>query len=200
MPRGGWTPAAWLHTPDLPDRFFLELHNIARELVIDVEDLAGVMFAESACRADTRNATTDASGLIQFMPQTLLNLGWRHGTEAFRALGACEQLPWVRRYLGRYKPLHSLTRAYLAVFLPAFVHRSTDPDWPLAVKHGVRGWAYAPNVQLDADKDGTITVAELAGAVRRWCKGPRWEEIVVRLRSGNGPPTDATPDDGPEAA
>lgn len=194
------------YTDDLDARFFSDLRIIADELGADPQHMLSVMFSESGCRSDAWNDNPktlppaqrwNASGLIQFMPPTLLGLGWTSGHAAFRALSATEQLSFVRRYYVPYRgDLGSVGALYVATFLPALIKHASDPSFVLTAKNGPLGWAYAPNASFDANGDLAITVGELEDAVRRNCRGPRWSELLVRL-VGNAP-ADTDPPDAPD--
>jgi hypothetical protein len=170
-----------LYTRDLPDAFFVKLGAVCDELECSPVDVLAVMQNESGIRPDAHNPNGDASGLIQFMPFVLKNLGWNYGDEAFRKLSAIDQLPFVRRYFAPHTGrLVNATAVYLATFLPALMDHAADPSYALAVKDGRLGWAYAPNVGFDANRDGTITVGELSIAIDRARKAPRYLEAAQR--------------------
>lgn len=192
------------HTQDIDGLFFERLDQIASELGAKPLDMLAVMYSESGCRADAHNDNPknlppekryNASGLIQFMPFVLQNLGWTHGHAMFRKLTATEQLTFVRRYyLPHRGHLGSVAGLYVATFLPALVRHCGDPAFVLTAKNGPLGWAYAPNASFDANRDYAITVGELEDAVRRNARGARWNELVARLEGQE--PTDAPPDSG----
>lgn len=180
-----------LLTKDISDDYFPDLASIALRLstpdsLVTAHDMMSVQMSEAGVRANAHNPNGDASGLIQFMPKTLTNLGWFQGHEAFRKLSAVEQLPFVEKY---YKPyvghLDSVGGLYVATFLPAFISHATDKDFVLTAKNGPLGWAYGPNAVFDKNKDFAITVGELEDAVRRNCVGARWAQLEARL-TGNG--------------
>jgi hypothetical protein len=194
------------HTSDLNASFFENLKPIAIELGATPIDMLSVMFSESGCRANAHNDAPkdlppekrwNASGLIQFMPATLMGLGWTHGHAAFRQLTAAEQLPYVRRYYLPYRGhLGSVAGLYVATFLPALVKHCDDPSFILTAKNGPLGWAYGPNAVFDTNRDFAITVGELEDAVRRNARGARWDEIVTRLTGIE--PTEAPSNDNPD--
>jgi hypothetical protein len=179
------------YTQDVDADFFLGLEDVAAELGAKASDMLAVMFSESGCRADAHNDNPkhlpperrwNASGLIQFMPATLAGLGWTKGHAAFRQLSATQQLPYVRRYYLPYRGhLGSIGGLYVATFLPALIAHAGDSAFVLTAKSGPLGWAYAPNAAFDANGDLAITVGELEDAVRRNCRGPRWNELLIRL-------------------
>jgi hypothetical protein len=178
-------------TEDIDAGFFPKLRLVAMALGARAFDMISVMYAESACKATAHNDNPkslppekrwNASGLIQFMPPTLIGLGWTQGHAAFRQLSATEQLSWVERY---YRPhrgqLGSIGALYVATFLPALLKHAGDPDFVLTAKNGALPWAYSPNASFDANHDLQITVGELELAVARQCHGARWAELVTRL-------------------
>ena len=181
------------YTSDIGNDFFPKLEVIATRLRASSLDMLSVMFSESSCRATAHNDNPktlppekrwNASGLIQFMPATLAKLGWTKGHAAFRQLTATEQLPWVERYYSPYvQHLGTVAGLYLATFLPALIRHATEPNFVLTAKGGPLGWAYTPNASLDANGDLAITVNELELAVHRNCAGPRFDELVLRLRN-----------------
>lgn len=188
-------------TSDITDDFFPRLKAIAEELEADPLHMLAVMYSESGVRATAHNDNPknlppeqryNASGLIQFMPPTLVGLGYFSGHAAFRQLTATAQLNYVRKYYLPYKgKLKSAAALYVATFLPAFVDNASDMGFVLTAKGGIRGWAFAPNAAFDADGDLKITVKELGDAVARNAKGGRWDELAARL-TGEGLPEEAT--------
>ena len=186
-------------TDDIGDDFFPKLRLVALAVGARALDMMAVMYSESSCKADAWNDNPkslppekrwNASGLIQFMPPTLVGLGWTAGHAAFRLLTATEQLSWVQRYYMPYRgALGSVGGLYVATFLPALVKHAGDPGFVLTAKAGVLPWAYGPNAAFDANHDLRITVGELEEAVARNCHGPRWEDLLARLTRQNDAPT-----------
>lgn len=180
-------------TSDLSDGFFEKIKVVAANLKCEPIDLLKVMMSESQVKATAHNPNGHASGLIQFMPSTLKNLGWTKGHEEFRKLSAEEQLPFVEAY---FKPhvkegLGSAARLYQVTFLPATMKDGSDPDTVICKKGGKHDFAYEPNKVFDPAKKGYITVGDLQAAVDRNARGARWKEIEARL---TGKPIDASID------
>jgi hypothetical protein len=145
-----------------------------------------VMMAESGVSARAHNPNGHASGLIQWMPATLVGLGYHEGHEKFRTLRSLDQLPYVQAYFGPHIGLlDSVAAIYTATFLPVHVRDAGDPNFVLAAKGGHLGWAYGPNAGFDKNGDLAITVEELEQAVTRNCRGPRWAELVRRLEAND---------------
>jgi len=186
-------------TSDIDSRFFPKLILLAAGLGADPADMLAVMYSESQCRATAWNDNPktvppdqrwNASGLIQFMPATLAALGWKAGHEAFRRIGATEQLRWVDAYYRPYKGrLGSVAALYVATFLPALIDHAGDSEFVLTAKAASLAWAYLPNAAFDAKFDLRITVGELDAAVCKNCRGGRWAELRGRLREAVADPT-----------
>ena len=190
------SPIADLLPPTCAE-FFGTLRHLCAVLGWNPEHLLSVMMSESAIKANAHNPHGHASGLIQFMPDTLRGLGWLAGDDAFRTLTAEQQLLYVEKY---YTPYHGLRldtpeRFYLATFLPAYLsnpesHAST---FVLCGANGPFAWAYSANRVFDRDAKGWITVGDLAAAIARNCVGARWEAAISALR---GVPVETPTDPG----
>jgi hypothetical protein len=150
------------------------------------------LYAESGAYATAHNPNGDASGIFQAMPSTLKNLSFRPELQpadraaAFRLLGVRGQLPFLRRYYAPYKGrLSSVALIYVATFTPAFLDGALagGPDFVL-VDSARSAWdrtVFASNAGFDANHDLKISVVELDDAVRRQCRGNRWNELHARL-------------------
>jgi hypothetical protein len=175
-------------TDDLSDEFFDDTINLCDRLGIDPMDLLGVMMAESNVKANAKNPTSNASGLIQFLPSTLTHLGWTGTPEEFRKLTATRQLPYVEAYFQPYVHfgLTSAARVYQVVFLPSSLPLGSDFKTVIAAKGGINSGVYDRNRGLDRNFDGKITVGELQQAIERHYTAPRWQEIMDRLDAAAG--------------
>lgn len=137
---------------------------IARDLGTDPNWLLAVQRRESGFNPAARNALTDASGLIQFMPRTARNFGTT--VEDLRAMTREQQLHYVWRF---YRPHRGrLVRpvdAYLATFAPAFIGRTAETALFTMGPNGCSPTsrdAYCLNRFLDvAPFDGVIRVGDL---------------------------------------
>lgn len=189
----------YARTQDHGESFYPKWVAMAERLEAAPLDLACVAFSESGMYARAANdgppgkraeEQYHASGLIQFMGPTLRILGWTYGYQAFRALTADAQLPYVERYFRSYiGRLTSRALVYTATFVPGSLvdAQRGGPDFVLVQKDGRLGWAYSANARaFDANGDYKITVQELENAIARNCVGPRWNEIEVRLRQAQG--------------
>jgi len=188
------SPAATGDQADgISDSFLLRAVEASRSLGCRPADLLAVMMRESSLRADAWNRSSNAVGLIQFLPSTLARLGWNGTPEEFRSLRAEEQLPWVERFLrpSSQYGLDTAGRVYQAVFMPSSLRIAGSGDTVLVDSHGVNGDRYQRNRGLDIDGDGRITVGELQQAVERCCTSGAWQAVAARLRdleeSGRAP-------------
>ena len=140
------------------DAFTAKVRGIAAATGMAAEWLMGVMWQESRLRPDARNKTTNATGLIQFMPATALALGTT--VDALAAMDAVTQLDWVRKYYAPYAgKLHSFADAYFAVFFPAAIGKLDN--WTLSSAKLPAGTIAAQNTLYDLNRDGQLTVAEV---------------------------------------
>ena len=146
------------------------LRNICSTLGINPNWLMMVMWSESRLNAqavnkqpgDTDNAqvraANRATGLIQFMPDTALNLGTT--TKALYAMNAIDQLGYVYKYFkpwaGRIKSYFDL---YLVTFFPDAVGR--PDDYILQTKKLSASTIAKQNPFFDVNKDGKLTVGEI---------------------------------------
>jgi Transglycosylase SLT domain len=168
----------------LTDQFFIELKAVCGRLSCAPADMLGIMESESAVRPDAQNPRGNATGLIQFMPRTLVGLGWNLGPAGFKKLSAEQQMPFVEAY---FKPwisfgLSSAGRLYQAVFLPGTL-RGSDESTVIAAPAGPNAGAYKSNVGLDMNHDGAITVSDLTARIDHFRQGPRWIELMRRLNA-----------------
>lgn len=107
-----------------------------------------------------RNATSNATGLIQFLPSTARNLGTT--VDALASMSFANQLEYVKKYfqqIGVVGKIHSLADMYLSVFSPKGV--GMNPD---AILYTAGQAGYDQNAGLDRVSKGFITVGDVASA------------------------------------
>lgn len=173
--------------------FRAKLWEMANRNNWDVDAIAAVISNESRFQASIQNPLPGqtASGLIQFTEKTAQSLGIPGGATGVRKLSAVEQLPWVEKYYRSTLPKSIVLRPvdyYLAVFMPAYVGkpsaaiiaRATDP------KNDRGQNVYSLNAGLDVDKDGTLTVSDLA------------RKVINALAAAKGARLDADPPLSPD--
>jgi hypothetical protein len=139
--------------------FRRRLVRLAESLGTDPDWLAAVMSRESGFRADARNPSSGAVGLIQFMPSTALGLGTT--TAELSQMSAEDQLDFVERYYAAFRGrLGTMDDVYVATFWPAAVGRGREH---VIARSGER--VYEANKGLDVDDDGEITNGDLGAAL-----------------------------------
>lgn len=138
--------------------FEAKLKQIAKDLGIKAAWLSTVMYAESRMKPGAVNASSGATGLIQFLPSTAGKLGT--STAVLKNMDAVKQLDYVKKYFQPYaSKIRSIYDAYLAVFYPAALGKS---DTYVLFSKG--STAYANNAALDTNKDGKVTKKD----VKQW--------------------------------
>ena len=105
------------------------LVETAGRLNIDPAWLANIIYLESGGNPQARNKTSQATGLIQFMPKTATGMGTT--IDEIYQMNGRQQMPLVERYFQNiikvYGPLDSQEKVIAAVFYPAYINK------PLAV-------------------------------------------------------------------
>lgn len=150
--RGGGTNLPWQQDTE----FLSEVGRVAQKYNINQNDLLSVMARESGINPQAVNSNTNATGLIQFMPDTAQSLGT--SVEELSGMSRAEQMVYVDRFFAQNKLRQGadLGEIYATIFLPA--RRTKD----IIARRGETGTDYyTPNAGLDLDKDGIITKAEL---------------------------------------
>lgn len=130
------------------------------------DEIAAVMYRESAFNPAAYNKDGGATGLIQFMPFVAKHLGT--SSDELKAMSREEQLSYVERfYKGQKKPVLP-GDTYVSTFLPAavgkpddFVLGEKDSAEPSLVSGKTLGDIYKVNYGLDVNKDGKITTGDV---------------------------------------
>ena len=139
------------------DKAFLEgIHKLAEKWELDPAHLLALMASESMLFADAQNESSDATGLIQMIPETAKDLGT--SVENLLKMSRSEQLVYVDKYFEYVKLPKGATKAelYQSVLAPAYLHLGPD-EW--LYKKGSS--EYRGNKELDLNDDGYITPREL---------------------------------------
>ena len=145
-------------------KFLEKVKQIAQRLNCNYRDLLGLMNSESSINSQAVNESSGATGLIQFMPNTAKNLGTT--TAALKEMSPIEQLDYVEKFLANAKANAGLSQndrltagdLYTFTFLPARAKRDVLT---------VAGESYYnSNTNLDTNKDGKITKAELGQRIK----------------------------------
>jgi hypothetical protein len=149
-----------------PD-FKQKLEKVATALSVKSSDLLAVMKQESGINPQARNKTSNAVGLIQFMPDTARRLGTT--TEDLYNMDAVQQLDYVYKYFKMTGVGNGdLGDLYMAVFMPKYVGYDDATVLGQAGAGGFSGKVYAQNKGLDRNRDGAITVADVKQSVQRF--------------------------------
>lgn len=156
-------PVRGLLTNTTPE-FRARLKEVAAWLGVDPTDLAAIIAFESGFNPQARNQTSQATGLIQWLPSTARSL-YSLTVAQIASLSAVEQLDLVAKYFagvrGRNLDAHQL---YMLVWngSPA----SPDTVLGIADAGGHSGAVYTQNKGLDLNHDGKITAGEASAIVR----------------------------------
>lgn len=132
---------------------------IADELSLNPDDLMACIAWESgrSFSPSVRNmAGSGATGLIQFMPKTAIELGTT--TDELARMSAEDQLNYVYKYFAPYKGrLNGLSDVYMAILWPRAVGK---PESYVLWDRATMPTTYRQNAGLDANRDGRVTKAE----------------------------------------
>jgi hypothetical protein len=150
-----------LYSEKVSSAFEKKVKEICKDLGIKPDWLMLLMYFETAStfRPSIQNPTTNATGLIQFMPSTARGLGTT--VEALKMMDSVEQLDWVKKYLNQY-PVNlakSYGELYLAVFYPLALRKGDS--FVLGSQNGTSGIVARQNPIFDKDGNGEITKADV---------------------------------------
>jgi len=153
--------------PQYRDEFKAGVIDVAKKLRIDPNWLMMVFWKESKMNPSAVNSTTQATGLIQFMPATAISLGTT--VSALKTMSNVEQLKYVYKYYYPYR--NYITKAedlYLITFYPNADKKhagtlSKPDEWQFPNS------VYEANKGVDQNKDGILTI----GDIRQWF----WKDI-----------------------
>lgn len=146
------------------EAFEAKVRTLSVKLGINPEWLMATMMLESSLNPQAVNPTTQATGLIQFMPGTAAALGT--SVQQLYAMDGLEQLDYVYAYLKPYADhMESLADVYFAVFFPAAIGK--PDDWVLQTARLSAQLIARQNSGYDLNRDGVLTVAEVRTAIYR---------------------------------
>jgi hypothetical protein len=191
---------------NLGDSFYSKLLQVASVVSMQPEDLLLVMSLESGVNPSAHNKDGGASGLIQFMPRTLENLGYIGHPSQFRNLSGTQQLQYVEKYIlnmMKYNggPFKSATQYYVANFLPVALKlrgvQSEDPktiiieENPKTQKYkdvsiDFEKKIYNSNRGLDSDGDGKITYGDLQKVLSKINNSGNFSQVIADLKNQTG--------------
>lgn len=147
----------------LSQGFYNKVVQVAKRIKCSPDDLMALMNSESNLNPASQNPSSNATGLIQFMPSTAKGLGT--SVENLKTMSAEQQLVYVEKYLlgvkksAGYNDTDTIGAGtlYALTFLPKFAKQDI-----LVTKNNDPNGYYRNNAGLDFDKDGKITKADLA--------------------------------------
>jgi len=140
--------------------------EISDKLNVDPDHLMAIIAFESGgtFSPSVKNAAgSGATGLIQFMPTTAIELGTT--TDELSKMSAVSQLDYVYKYFSNKlsdSDSAGLDDLYMAVLLPKAIGK---PSSYVLFSQG--STAYSQNMGLDTNNDGRITKAEAAAKVQQ---------------------------------
>lgn len=147
------------------EAFANKVREISEMLGVPPEWTMAVMYAESGFDPSILNRKgSGATGLIQFMPSTALELNV--SVERLKRMTALQQLEYVYLYMqnvrDRYGEYETLADFYLAILYPKA--RRQDYCYTL---YATPSQSYKQNSGLDEDKDGRVTVSDIDKHMKR---------------------------------
>ncbi|MBX3581652.1 MAG: DUF2272 domain-containing protein [Rhizobiaceae bacterium] len=160
-PTLGTQPVAWGLKMGAELKF--RVIQLAVTLGCDPSHISACMAFETGETFDPaiQNKHSNATGLIQFMPQTASSLGT--SIASLKAMTAVQQMDYVEKYFSPYKGrLHSLSDVYMAILWPKAI------GFADATALFVKGTKYYDqNAPLDVNSDGVVTKGEAASKVQK---------------------------------
>jgi hypothetical protein len=152
--------------------FVAKVRSIASYLGTDPNWLMQVMYAESGLRATAYNSDTHASGLLQWVPDTLAYYGLTY--PQILAMPAIDQLDYVKKYFeprkGRLKSYYDV---YFWVFFPAAIGK--PDDWVIHTSRLPAATIARVNPAIDHwPHDGVLTVGEFKKYIESTVNKANW--------------------------
>jgi hypothetical protein len=175
----------------LPDSFWKEFVNVSKRIGAKPEDLASIVYSESAFDPKATNiqhGVIVAKGLNQFIKSTAAAMGINDNEwENYQNLSAEQQLKYIEKYfrgVGKQTGVNgwgSATHLYVANFAPKYTGMYNKPNFVIhgkTLENGKPNPAYYKNSGLDKEKKGFITVNDLTTFVH----GKLPQEIKDKLK------------------
>ena len=145
------------------DAFIQKVNAVSKDLSINPNWLMTVMNSESKVDHRAVNIASNATGLIQFMPDTARGLGTT--VEALKKMSNVQQLDYVKKYFqgGKY---NSYLDLYLKTFYPKALNEKDNYILGSEVSDARARKIAQQNKAIDLNKDGYITLGEF----KKWTK------------------------------
>ena len=151
--------------------FLLKVQNIGKKVDLDYKIILAIMYFESKMDPSAQNSSTNATGLIQFMPFTAKGMGT--SISELKNMSAIEQLDYVEKFFmdkkrsGLTSKVKSPEEAYLLVFYPIAVGKSNDFILGSEVSDERAKMIYSQNKPFDTNKDGFISKGEVLQYIKK---------------------------------
>ena len=141
--------------------FKVKLIQIAENIGVDPNCLiSAIAFETGETFSPSIKNRNGATGLIQFLPDTAVELGT--STADLAVMTAVDQMDYVEKYFDPYKNrLKTIEDVYMAILWPAAIGKANS--WVLFSQPSAY---YDRNSGLDIDKDGHVTKKEAAAMVK----------------------------------
>jgi hypothetical protein len=174
--------SAAIYTKEVSGAFRTKVEEVAKNLKVDADHLVAVMALETATPSGPKkgtptfdpaikNPSSNAVGLIQFMPKTAQALLLptqpkitpAEAVEAFAKMTAVEQMKYVEIFLKDSIGARKVTRLvdlYAAVFLPVLIGKPLTEE--LEEKYAKQ------NMGFDKNGDGKVTVQEISDTIQHF--------------------------------
>lgn len=162
---------------DNKDAFIVRINEIAAALEILPDWLMAVMMFESGLNPQAVNSSSNAVGLIQFMPATAKSLGTT--SDDLYNMDSLQQLEYVYKYLNTYKGKYkSFVDVYLAIFFPAAIGK--DDSYVLSTSSLSASTIAKANKIFDKNSDNQITKGEISEYIIEWAKKKTSNFLLLR--------------------
>jgi hypothetical protein len=141
--------------------FKVKLIEIAQNIGVDPNYLiSAIAFETGETFSPSIKNRSGATGLIQFLPDTAVELGTT--TADLAAMTAEDQMDYVEKYFSPYRNrLATIEDVYMAILWPAAIGKANS--WVLFSRPSAQ---YDRNSGLDTNKDGAVTKEEAAAMVK----------------------------------
>lgn len=150
---------------DVSDRtlFKIILLQVCKIIGFKPIDILSVLFSESGLQPNIVNANGNATGILQWMPETAISLNTT--VEKLKRMTASQQLIYVKKYFYPFRnKLKTPFDIYLATFFPAAIGQ---PDsFVFKSKKISRSAVARANKTMDLNRDNKITLGEF----KEWFK------------------------------
>lgn len=200
---------------NLGNNFYPKLVQMTSEVGMSPEDLLSVMVSESGINPAAHNPG-GATGLIQFMPDTLRGVGFQGTPEQFKSVSGEDQLPYIQKYIADKArlnggPFKSGAQYYVANFWPAALKlpgvQREDPQTPIVEEHPAtvggfyskKYWdlgmkvsasqesaAYKANPLFHGSTPGAITYGDMMKQVEKNKHSPTYRQALLAMQQSTG--------------